>query len=223
MAVFKTYSLPDNEKSEAIVHDEEREDNEILTKAPSPTEKKSQETRSAKNQGTELLANFSIPKVKLRLTASKSENRSAMSFILEDLRTEYTKKTLDRIIKLKLRDMSLNFMENLDESTSVVSLISSLERSNDLLCVDYTSTDILSFSRPELSQAILKKAEIQMASLAMNINHEAVVDLFQINNFIQCQIELLARKANYPNGKNTDLKTPVKLCEGNQLFLFNTK
>lgn len=186
--------------------------------------------QSFAEQATDLLVRFEFHKVRIHLSITKERNAilPVASFTMEGLRAEFTQKTLGRVVDLKLKDICMEYIDYVERQARSNTIITSRGNPKELLSMRYSDAEMSSFNPADLKQAILKKLEVDFASLSVTFHQEATIDLLQISSNIQTRIDAIAEKTEVRciSTQETDIEIyPAKLLarEGkifNELFPF---
>lgn len=185
-------------------------------------------------QATELLLRFEFQEIRVSLSVAEHNNASSkpvLTFVMEHMEVMCANKTYETVVDLKLKDMALDYLDQLSKSSgqhSCVTMINSRDVSKELLSVHFVDVNSQSPELHTRHKSVLKKLEVTISSLSCDFHQEAVIDLLQLSNDLSSRIEAMAAAYPAASVKPADrLITNPKLepgkalaAEGKPLYFF---
>lgn len=225
--------LAGNEIEMIVTNNNNEEDFEHLTNVFSDSEKGAQSDNHSlqrdnlADQATDLLVRLEFHKVRIHLSVTQESGaaRPVANFTMECLKAELIKQPLNTIVDLKLKDISMVFMDFLDDRARSIPMVTSKSGSanQELLSMRYTETEMSAFNLTTSKQAVLKKVEVDFASMIVTFHQEAVIDLLQLSNRLQSQIEAIGEKTRVRclNTNETDLEiSPARILASEGIVIY---
>lgn len=151
-------------------------------------------------QATELLMSFEFKDIRMSLSMASQQqqqnaaNKPVLVFFMENLEMVCANKTFETVADLKLKDLVLEYVDNLGggESAKNVTMINSRDVSKELLSIHFVDVNKQSPEFHARHKSVLKKLDVLISSIAFDFHQEAVIDLMHISNDIGSRIEAIA-------------------------------
>ena len=185
-------------------------------------------------QATELMLSFEFQDVRLSLSVAQDKNdiKPVLNFGMKNLSMVCAKKTFETVVDLKLKDLSLNFVDHYaqNEQQKSIKMINSCDASKELLSVRFVDVNKQSPEFASRHKSVMRKLEVVMSSLVCDFHQEAVIDLLQLINDINLRINEITSFQPTRSAQAIDLENPLKInhsttkalvAEGETCFIYS--
>ena len=173
-------------------------------------------------QATDLLLQFNIQSIQLGLALTQDAVRhDIISFTMDQLGMIITKKTFEMAVDVSLNDLTLNYIDGGDSVTLVTSrcVVQDVLDSSYLLKIVYLDVDRKSPEFYRRYASVSKRLDVDICSLRVDFQREAVIDVMQVVSRINSQIVAIVSRQGAARSVAHSPADAVKLSSAKKLTL----